>query len=980
MLSLNPLSAFPKPTQVILGITESQADQPESSTQASKRSLPHRDNVSYLAGRDARDSVIVQVSFDQVCVLARDQRFDQALPFWDAFSGSQNTDRSVTCTTVGLSADGDQILIAAAMDHRIAVWHAPLISSSPSRKWKVHSTLMINDGVVTALDIVKGQLLTGTTTSLALWRLDSTDIPIWRRFWTKSVPAPISIARFSPDATSIAAVAQGGQYILLWQYQPRASKPPIFQQRLYHARTVDKLTWRQPPEANSQADVLISYASDGVARIWAPVIDEPTQLRLWCSVEGPRPSASSHATLGSNTSKDRRAFYLDPHVVCAALRTNVSILQREIQMAELGVGSSTELDAHAMEMNMDLRRTRLRRLEQLANETPDMFLSFEQDGFLSLTAVANIDRRPPTLLQAFTVLRVPFAVPTLAGSIAAVTALPLHVAPDSSSTTPMLTLHVQLNSGTSRTYAVNPATFFDGRGLGIETDTCHPCGPPATSNGSVSRYGRHSSRISRLHRSGDGKTLHSSAARESLSWSLETLSTQSDGELHYREWSRAARLTALSWDGSLIASLLLDGAGEVRGANDGSSARFDCDGGVETLAFSSMNDSVLLIAVTSAGAVYTWAVETQQKLHLKPLRLSHLWEESQPDRRLTSIEVAPSSSSQLGNDLRVVTSDSTGQVEVREAFGDHLSELRWKLAASFGESSSGVPQLVCSNSDGLVAVVYRGDQDKKTLVIYNSKTTSFTSGEEHRQVFDADDSIIALDWSPSPLSSSALALVFEHHVDVIAPGRLSITNAVNERSVSRWVHLARLDLRSCTPSSIRAACWLGAEQIVVASGSVLYAYGPWIQPTSLVDKTASKSMHLSELLAEVGGPVVQYHPSFLLQCAIWGRMTLAKAIISNLETAAHACNAQEVAETWSYDEVPLDIVLRNDSSDDRGASRNGVIPRATQHGVFSMNLNSRIAQPMRSPFRAQGLRSLHIISRRSDHHIFQARTCTCLST
>lgn len=907
MALIQPLAAFPRPSQVVLGTTDYHDPQPGSSTHARVRHQPQRDNVSYLAGREARDNLIVQPSFDQVCILSRDQRFDQALPFWDAFSGSQGTDQCVTSTAIGLSADLDYILLAAAMDHRIAVWYAPATSSAPSRKWKVHSTLTLNDGGITTLDILHGQLLTGSTTSLALWRLDSSDIPIWRRFWTKAVPAAISIAQFSPDATSIAAVAEGGQNVLLWQYQPRSSKLPVLQQRLYHARPVTSLVWRQPPEHNSQADVLVTYASDGVARIWAPVIDEPTQLRLWCCVESPR---STTITTYSAT-----AFYLDPYIVCAALRTNVSILQREIQVAELGIGSSTELASHTLELDMDLKRTRLRRLEQLANETPDMFVSFESDGFLSLTAVANIDRRPPTLLQPLTVLRIPFALPANADAISSVKALPLHVAPDSSSTAPMLTLHLQFRRGVSTTYAVNPATLFDGRGLGIETDLCHPCGPPASSNASARRSRRHTSRIESLRRSGDGKLLLSSAANETIAWSLDSSPARPTGQLHCKDTMSPAIQVASSWDGSLTAHLSSNGVGELLRASDRSQSRFDCSNDVKHLALSSFRGQDILLAVRSSGEVQTWEVESKEQLHLIPRPSSHLWHDSDRDRRLLSVDSTSGSSQQSTDELNLITCDTTGLVEVRKAVSQSSSDLRWNLVASF-HASSGTSQLVRSSISGLVAVVYSDDQGKQTLIVFNAKTTSFTSGEEHRQCFDSQETIIALDWSPSSLSSNALAVVMDHHVDIIAPGRFSPFGETDPQAGSQWQHLIRLDLRSCTPSSIRAACWLGSEQLVIASGSVLFVYGPWVQPSSQ-DATRSDQLLLSELMAEVGGPVVQYHPAFLLQCAIWRKMGLAKAIIRNLEKAAQACSAQQdVADSWVYEEVPLETVLQDDSSAD----------------------------------------------------------------
>lgn len=915
MTAVHALAAFPKPSQVVLGTVDVDHPQPEGSKQPRIHQQPYRDNIGYLAGRELRDGITVQTSFDQVCILSRSQRFEQALPFWDAFSGSQDTDACISCTAVGLSEDHDEILLAAAMDHRIAVWNAPASSPTSSRKWKVHSTLTNNDGVITTLDIAKGQLLVGTTTGLAIWRLDSSDIPIWRRSWAKSAPAAISIAKFSPDATNIAAVAQGGQNVLLWQYQPRASRPPSLQQSLYHARPITGLLWRHPPEQNSQADVLISYASDGVARIWAPVIDEPTQLRLWCNVDRPSFSSASSSPVGSDVPS---TYYLDPYILCTALRTNIGILQREIQMAELGVGSSTDLSAQTLELELDLKRTRLRRLEQLANETPDIFLSFDSEGFVSLTAVANIDRRPPTLLQVLTVLRVPFQLPNGVGGVRAAAVLPLHVAPDSSSIMSMLTLHVQFQDGSSQAYAINPATFFDGRGFGIEADNCHPCGPEASPIASQGLTRRHTSRIRYLQKSGDGRVLLSASAKETIAWSSDASSERHSLQLHYKGTFPTALQMALFWDGSLTAHLMSEGVGELRRASDDTRARFECDSNVQHLALASFDGAHLLVAVTRAGRVYGWPVEKQGALRLGTRQSTQLWHDTPVDRHLISAHSTSASSAQLGHNFTLVTADSSGVIEVRRVTGDPIKKLCWDLRASFRDHS-GSPRSVCCSVSGLVAAVYHGHQEQQTLVIYNSQTTSFNSGEEYRQSFEAEQKIITLDWSPSPLSSNALSVVFEHHIDVIAPGRFSTFDKMEGKAGPRWEHLVRLDLRSCTPSPIRSACWLASEQLAVASSSILFVYGPWIQ-TGSRDMPITDKMHLSELIAEVGGPVVQYHPAYLLQCAIWCKLGLAKSIIGNLEKAASACSAGDVAETWAYEEVGLDMVLQDDSAAETVAS------------------------------------------------------------
>lgn len=381
---------------------------------------------------------------------------------------------------------------------------------------------MVSEGTVTSLDIHAGRLLVGTISSLSLWDLETDHIGIWRRAWTQPCPAPITLARFSPDASSIAAATERSQNVVIWTVPRKSSSALVLNQQLFHPYRVHHFVWRQPPERSSQDGVLVTYTDDGVARIWAAVIDEPMKLRLWTTLDPPRDGFPADDNDMKSGKSHPRTFYMDAAAVSSALRANIAALNRELHMIELGVGSGGDAkshgDAHAAELETDTKRTRLRRLEQILSEAPDMFLSFSGDGYMVLTAVANIDRRPPTLLQTFTVLRVPYALSVAANQIRDVMLVPMYVGNDASSEDPFATLQIRTTSGTPLSFGLNPSLFFDGRGRGLSSfgvPLNASSSPPA---GTTDRHAAHGGRLSKIIRSCDGTTIVSVSAQDAICW------------------------------------------------------------------------------------------------------------------------------------------------------------------------------------------------------------------------------------------------------------------------------------------------------------------------------------------------------------------------------------------------------------------------------------------------------------------------------
>lgn len=198
------------------------------------------------------------------------------------------------------------------------------------------------------------------------------------------------------------------------------------------------------------------------------MIDDPGMLRLISAIDPSNMGGDAEDDDGEQTQRTARAFYLDALDVKGTLRSTVERLQRDLQMAELGVGSVES----SQTQELDLKRSRTRRLEHLLAETPDMFLRLDRTGDLTLKAVANIDRRPPTLCESFTVLK-------MSTQVAATTDTGRHPYMEHASFVPAFTSpnapcyecagHLLLYSCQNQIdrYRISPALLFDGLQQGI---------------------------------------------------------------------------------------------------------------------------------------------------------------------------------------------------------------------------------------------------------------------------------------------------------------------------------------------------------------------------------------------------------------------------------------------------------------------------------------------------------------------------------
>ncbi|KAK0530480.1 regulator of (H+)-ATPase in vacuolar membrane [Tilletia horrida] len=402
--------------------------------------------------------------------------------------------------------------------------------------------------------------LIGSTTSISLWSLPDSGAPTWRREWFRPTPAPVVSASLTQDAGLAAAFVHGDTRAMVWsitaphvggssgfrtpsrnsgttsvaesvnspelqQGEDRTRERPIVRliDRIQHSRALISLEWRRAAEgpAARSDPLLITQTTDGSARIWATVIDQPLQFRLWSSVlalQSPataRPVADSHFAADRKGKSPERVFYLGAQETTMAFRAHIWELEKELMRAELGVedfdlpnpvshvrdeatpvdqqgpkpdndGAEAVAKRRKRDRERDSRRTRLQRLQQIVADTPDIFLTVHHPsqggaggGVLELTAVANVDRSPPTLFQNLTISHVLRLPSRAAASVVSARLVPM-LTPASIATlsprddghsraTAELVILTENEAGAERElrYAVTPGLLFDGDPAGL---------------------------------------------------------------------------------------------------------------------------------------------------------------------------------------------------------------------------------------------------------------------------------------------------------------------------------------------------------------------------------------------------------------------------------------------------------------------------------------------------------------------------------
>ncbi|KAL1306181.1 hypothetical protein AAFC00_004283 [Neodothiora populina] len=726
--------------------------------------------------------------------------------------------------------------------------------------------------------------------------------------WTKALPSPVTQAAFSPSTSLLATTSLHDRLVKIWR---RLSlEPPSFDYTyLPHPTTVTHLEWR--PTASGfvgDEDVLYTTCADGKLRVWKA--DAPHNIEI----------LSLHAELDmfkviqpkdtpSNESIQRRYSFLIPsHVFNAAA---AHVLEGEFQRAE---------SRHALEY-----------LKELASREPDVAVVMDDQGHMSAWGLENVacKRRNSIVARsdffhaahiedaslAFEPADTPFednasiycfSIPESPGEIA-------------------ILLH-----------------HFDGRIQWWQASIQRLFSPSPRSHPmrNLANWTGHSSAIKKAIRTASGKALISRTVRdETIVW--ERKATKAGTALHRRSKAKLdehIHRTILLRDGDFVVflhheslslwdarcSLLIETA----------RCKYEIEG--KPIAFLILPQADVSNAIMHLATVSTSMHGIVWELHLPSpdsqqngytskttsavsLRQFCTFQLDPIDNLSYFLPVDPAGSGPAISGFldsfaqdTAISWTSTGLLQTWTAKIDPVrSSVDWLNLAKV-ETGVREPSLGSGTSIRKAALV---DKSRSTLTIWDTRNGRL----DYEETFP-NQIIQDLDWASTPDNQSILAIGFAHSVFVYTQLRYDY---VDERPA--WTRIKEVGIRHLTPHPIGDSVWLGSGNLVVGTGTQLFVVSSAINPkTDLSPDLRASAPHkpsdnIHDVVRALNGPLPVFHPQFISQCVLAGKMNMVHRILLALHKTLKFYTEGEPLD--SFQGTSIDDYMANPEDDANGAAR-----------------------------------------------------------
>ena len=198
------------------------------------------------------------------------------------------------------------------------------------------------------------------------------------------------------------------------------------------------------------------------------------------------------------------------------------------------------------------------------------------------------------------------------------------------------------------------------------------------------------------------------------------------------------------------------------------------------------------------------------------------------------------------------------------------------LATSTVDTGIMNPSLASGSSIRKAAVV---DQLRTSLTIWDTSGAQL----EFEERFSESEVIQDLDWTSTPDEQSILAVGFPHRVLLLSQLRY---NYLNKQPA--WCAIHEIQIRGLSAHPIGDSCWLGNGHLIIGAGNQLFVYDKKIE---VLDQALSElrlpskrtqTMDLFQIVRQLNGSLPVFHPQFLGQCVLSGKMDLVHKILLTL--------------------------------------------------------------------------------------------------
>lgn len=702
----------------------------------------------------------------------------------------------------------------------------------------------------------------------------------------------MKFAQFSYDAALIASTGQYDRLLKLWRRLNFGTEDVTFDvSYLSHPATVTNVHWRRPHHREQTIEnVLYTICADDKIRVWAAMDrhNPVSVLQLWGEIDmsvSIQPRVPSEAGIA----KRRYGFIID---------------SRDFAVA-------TE---HAVQRgtNEDSKSNALEHLVEIATKNPEICVVLDGRGHMSAWGLENLGHTARSPSDIFNVVH----VENLGLSF------PYDVLPEEN--------YIQFynfSGGVSKDSFTLLAHYFDGRieWFDSKVDTFFD---PAQRKNRLSSHGiwsGHSGSIKKIVRNPSGGMLVSRTDdnkamiwRQRKSTSGSVLVRQSDlfSDIHIHR-------TCLLGDGTFLVNLHHNSISLWDTRPNHAIKVCSCK-----FRLTSKPLCILHVPVADESNMATYVVSIGADMNGVAWEIITSNEESAADgtaqsKRGPIMQQFCTFNLGLDEDIAyIMPVDPAGAPVKTSGFLDlfatdialsytHTGVIRtWAakvdkqnrkidwLATSVVETGISYPSLASGASIRKAAMV---DQNRTQLTIWDTNGAHL----EFEESFSQQDIIQDLDWTSTPDAQSILAVGFPHKVIFLSQLRYDYLDAGPS-----WTQIREVRTRELTPHPIGDSCWLGNGNLVVGTGNQLFIYDKHVE----IGHRAIAGLRFSsyntayvdlfDVVSRLNGPLPVFHPQFLAQCILCGKVNLVHLILSRLHRKLKFFT--EGDELDAFLEIPLE--------------------------------------------------------------------------
>jgi WD40 repeat protein len=704
--------------------------------------------------------------------------------------------------------------------------------------------------------------------SLALYETSSTPSCVWR----KPLASPVKLAHLSYDSAYIASVGHCDNLVKVWRRLSYGADEVCFDFiYLRHPEPVTSVQWRKPYHVDQTIDnVLYTFCADNVLRIWTGSDSHGQQhVQLWGIVD--LAASIQDSAVRSMTSTPRWAWIMHGRDFSAAVEQAVSKAE-----------SPDEKEDAA-----------LQHLIAVANRSPEVCVVFNGRGQMSAWGLENVGSKSQPGSKVFNIAHVKSPDFDFLRDEDP-TCLP-HVEIHSYCNDPDRNLHILVHyfNGKVEVYQSNIARFID-------------VNPDAQHLSLEQVWAGHSAPIGKIVRNFSGRAVVSrTAGGESILWKhglnskQPTLSRQAvipqHEHIHRICVLRKGRFvvflkhdTISLWDCRPPKPVLLaDCNFEVPGkplcllilprqrVEDYTTAH------IATI--SSEKSGVvweIKLPSYSPDVGVTFVANGHQKASVREFCRFDL---ADAGDLAYVLPVDPAGSSSLisgfldvfARDVAISYTHS-GRVQFWTARVDETRRRVEWLSTSLMETGVSSPSLVSGSTMKKAALV---NSTRTAVTIWDIRGARL----EYSQDYESQNTIQDLDWTSTPDKQSILAVGFPFKVLLLSQMRYDYLN-----KGPAWAPIREINVRHLTPHPIGDSTWLGDGHLVIGAGNQLFAYDRHFDVSSSMVTTLRLPHRkdglwdLFDVVQRLNGPLPVFHPQFLSQCILSGKLHLVHLILMAL--------------------------------------------------------------------------------------------------